>query len=58
MQHLNVQPDECVFIEETAENIEVVSGMGMKGVFADDPVEMQEALEKSGVLGEGKLVDK
>ena len=58
LQHLNAQPHECVFIDDTAENIAVASGMGMRGILTEAPSEMKTALQKLGVILEENSADK
>jgi len=52
LKRSNLKPQECVFIDNTAQNLEVPAGMGFRTVYFDD--EKRDLTELCDILKEGK----
>ena len=52
LKRSNLKPQECVFIDNTAQNLEVPAGMGFRTVYFDD--EKRDLAELCNILKEGK----
>ncbi len=50
LESLKAEGKECVFIDDTLENIRVAEKFGIYGIHAEEPHEMKEQLVKLGVL--------
>lgn len=52
LKRSNLKPQECVFIDNTAQNLEIPAGMGFRTVYFDD--EKRDLAELCNILKEGK----
>ena len=50
LSSLSIQGQDCIFIDDTVENIEVAKQFGIQGVAASEPKEIREKLKSLKVL--------
>ncbi len=54
LQEINRDPDDCIFIDDTQENIQIAQELGFEGILFSSPLQLRDQLEHLGVLQNGR----
>ena len=54
LQAINRDPEDCIFIDDTQENIQIAQELGFEGILFSSPLQLRDQLEHLGVLHNGR----